>query len=196
MRFALAADGPDPGEVARAASRLAQEVVRALAARWLGVADATVHVGRRCRCGSTGHGRPVVTSHPGLHVSVAHCGRRVAAAVTGLGPVGVDLERGRTVDLATVGPGVLGPGDDPVTDSDTFLQVWVRKEALVKATGDGVTAPLDQVRVTAGAWAGPRISYCGSEIDGYVVALPAPPGHCAAVAVLGRIAPAVTVMEE
>lgn len=195
VRYAVTPDGPSAREVTRAASGVGHQVAADLVAHGLGVAVADVRLGRRCNCGSEEHGRPIVLSHPEVHVSITHCVGHVVVALTRVGPVGVDLEVLRDIDHVTVGHKVVGPLDDPVSDTAQFLRAWVRKEAVVKATGDGVTVPLDQVGVAGAAVIGPRIPYCGSEIQGYITDLETPATHYAAVAVLGGAPPRIVVVD-
>lgn len=81
---------------------------------------------RMCpRCGSGEHGRPVV-ARPGVSVSLSYADGAGLVAWSLAGPVGVDLERG---------PEHAG---------------WTRREALLKATGQGVLgldAPLPDLPV-------------------------------------------------
>jgi 4'-phosphopantetheinyl transferase len=105
--------------------------------------SADARVGRLCpRCGSSEHGRPVVKGGDGppAHASVAYAAGLVAVAVTRLGPVGVDLE------AVTEFAGLAGRRTAEamglsahVPDRDLAL-AWTRVEAILKATGEGLTA--------------------------------------------------------
>lgn len=140
----------------------------------LGVAAVT----HECaRCGATDHGRPRPLGAEGgdldLGLSLARAGDLVLAAVAD-GPVGVDLEPlgGAAAREVTMHPSERG---DP-------LRAWVRKEALLKATGLGLLVAPESF------WIGPDGR--PSAIEGYdgpalVVRDLDVEGHRAALAVAG-----------
>jgi 4'-phosphopantetheinyl transferase len=82
----------------------------------------------------------------------------VAVAIGLDGPVGIDVEeigQHDPAELERLAVDVLAPEEQAalaqLTDRDRvrgFLTYWTRKEALVKATGDGLSAPLDNVVVS------------------------------------------------
>lgn len=111
-------------------------------------------------CGSDRHGRPTALVQDGraTAVSVAHAGAMTLVGLTGEGRVGVDLE---PLD-APAPPGVRGH-DDPRDLSD--LELWVLKEAFLKASGDGLRR--DPSTVGPGE---PGAVWGRLEIDGYVAA--------------------------
>lgn len=132
----------------RRLSLVASLAVRAVAARSLGVAPADVPVRRRCpRCGGP-HGAPYVERGPLL--SVSHCAGVVVVAACPL-PVGVDAEPVDRTDVHDVAGLLLDPDEPVPADPAGLLRTWVRKEAVLKATGVGLTVDLATVRVTAPA---------------------------------------------
>ncbi|MBO0871319.1 MAG: 4'-phosphopantetheinyl transferase superfamily protein [Micromonosporaceae bacterium] len=111
-----------------------------------GVPPERVVVDRTCPSCTRPHGRPVLPD-TGLYASVSHSGERIAVALTRLAPVGVDVEQvSARIDPHQLAGQVLGHGEQ-ATDTETFLRYWTRKEAVVKATGDGLRADLRAVLV-------------------------------------------------
>lgn len=94
----------------------------------------TLPIGRRCgRCGSTSHGQPFV-ERDRVHVSLGRAPGLALAAVSTAGPVGVDVER---VGVAAF-PGFDDVAVHPQEARRDPTHTWVRKEALLKATGWGL----------------------------------------------------------
>lgn len=90
-------------------------------------------------CGGA-HGRPVLVDRA-LHFSLAHCDDRALIA-TSSEHVGVDIECQRDVrDPAELARNIADENEQSCLGRDSsFLELWVRKEALVKATGEGLLA--------------------------------------------------------
>jgi 4'-phosphopantetheinyl transferase len=164
------------------------------AAAALDVDAADVRVRRVCRDCRGPHGRPEL---PGtdLYASVAHSGERVAVALTRTAPVGVDVEVLHAVDLDTLPASVLGAGEQ-VTDERGFFRYWTRKEAVVKATGDGLRVPLTQVLVGRPDAPGRLLSYPGRPgLVASITDLDAGADYAAALAVLHPRRAAVTPLD-
>ncbi|SEF88838.1 4'-phosphopantetheinyl transferase [Thermomonospora echinospora] len=128
-------------------------VTRLAAGALLGVAPERVPLDRTCAgCGAP-HGRPVIDGGP--HLSVSHSGERVVVALTG-GPVGVDVEEDAGRLTEGVAGQLLGPDEaadlrdlGPAARRRGLLEYWTRKEAVLKATGDGLRVPLTDLRMSA-----------------------------------------------
>lgn len=90
-------------------------------------------------CGHTGHGKPRL---PGatLEFSITHAADRVLLAVTEGIPVGVDVER-LDARVAEIADSVRHPSEHDV-DGPELVRLWVRKEAILKATGHGLVRPM------------------------------------------------------
>lgn len=187
----------------RARFLTAQALLRRVVARELGVG--AVELDRRCPgCGSTVHGPLSVTGPDAARVSVSssHSGGRVVVAVvvvaSGTAPsVGVDVEEvGAREGTLAVAPTVLGAdelaGHRAATDPHADLITrWSRKEAVLKATRQGLTVPMADVAVSEPAAAPAVLAWTGSHRpDGVgpgsiaLADVDAGPGHRAAVAVL------------
>lgn len=119
-------------------------------------------------CGATDHGRP--TADDGRALSRARCDGVVLAA-TGDGPLGVDVERIGT-------PAPAGVVAHPSETGDP-LRLWVRKEALLKATGLGLLVAPESFWIGEDGRPSPIPSYDGPPL--VVTDLPLP-GLVAALA--------------
>ncbi len=129
-------------------------VTRLAAGVLLGVAPQEVPLDRTCPgCGAP-HGRPTIAGGP--HLSVSHSGDLVVVALTRGGPVGVDVEE--SSDRLNEGIARQLLASDEAADlrdlgrawfRQGLLTYWTRKEAVLKATGDGLRVPLTDVRVSA-----------------------------------------------
>jgi 4'-phosphopantetheinyl transferase len=141
---------------------------------------------RRCRCGEQ-HGKPTLPGGPAF--SFTHGGDLVGVAVRMAGgPIGLDVEPVRALSdmdgmARHVGsPAELARGD--LAGVDAFFSAWTGKEALLKATGDGIAAPMSEITLgPAGveAWVGPN----APAGPAWLRALHPAPGYRGAVAGLG-----------
>jgi 4'-phosphopantetheinyl transferase len=106
------------------------------------------------------HGKPALATafgQAGLHFNTSHSGDYAAFGLTRLGDIGVDIEqvnreRPRHEGIARR---FFSPDEvaqlESVPESDqvqAFFSLWTRKEAFVKARGDGVASGLDQFTVS------------------------------------------------
>jgi 4'-phosphopantetheinyl transferase len=139
------------------------------------------------------HGKPHLSLEEGAGIdfNVAHSDALALVALTQERPVGVDLERIRpeivtdALAAATLSPAetVLFYSLAPEKRADAFFSIWTRKEAYLKATGDGLSRSLDEIEiVNAADLSGvcPEDNRC---FDGWTIrALSLAPGYAAAVA--------------
>lgn len=128
----------------------ATELLRTEVGRIVGTA-ADVELSQLCgKCGSSEHGRPVVlptgkSSPPS--VSLGRAGAAVVVAVSECGPVGVDIERLAEAPFAGFG-GVALHDREAAPTVEARVVTWVRKEALLKATGKGLQVDPRLVRLS------------------------------------------------
>jgi 4'-phosphopantetheinyl transferase len=110
----------------------------------------------------TATGKPCLADAAAVSFNLAHSGAFAAAAVSRGRDIGIDLEQIRP------GPGLGGiaerffsPAERAWLESQTgqwlegFYRLWTAKEAILKAAGTGLAAPLDQAPVRPGADAPP-----------------------------------------
>ena len=126
------------------------------------------------QCGSDQHGRPVVVSAAGVHVSLSRP-RDAGPAL-----VAVCLEAAVGVDVEAAGASVF-EGFDEVTlhpdehcpDDASRLRTWVRKEALLKSHGVGLATDPRTVRLSddGSILEGPPGTIVDVELDGQMAAV-------------------------
>jgi len=101
------------------------------------------------------HGKPRLATAPGIEFSISHSHERAAIAVA-TRPVGVDIERVRPVDdagdvakrfFSAVEVEAL-QGCERAEFIDRFYGCWTRKEAYVKARGEGLSKALNSFAVS------------------------------------------------
>jgi 4'-phosphopantetheinyl transferase len=110
------------------------------------------------------YGKPRL-SGGGPDFNLTHSGDAALLAVSGCGPVGIDLEGAtRSLDHDRLAARVLSLRERAVFDvlrpdqrRTAFLRIWTRKEAYLKATGEGLSFPLCQISVTLAPGDLPRI---------------------------------------
>lgn len=106
------------------------------------------------------HGKPFVArpTGTGLTFNLSHTHGRGLCAVARNRAVGIDIERIRPeVDILGVAGSTFSPGEcaqlEALPAGDrlaSFFRCWTRKEAYIKARGDGLSYPLDRFDVSLG----------------------------------------------
>ena len=173
--------------------------------RYTGQPAADIRFDRTCgQCGRP-HGKPVLTGGQAdqdwVH-SVSHSGDLVVVAVA-RNPVGVDVEQvdrrrgaaGTVRDPDALARMVLSGAEQaalsairPSGRAREFLVAWTRKEAVTKATGDGLSVSFSDVVVAADDGP-PRVLSWPYQRDPAQVSLQdleTEPGYVGALAVIGR----------
>jgi 4'-phosphopantetheinyl transferase len=147
-----------------------------------GVAPETVMVDRRCAVCGEQHGAPLVRGS-NLHVSVAHSGERVVAAITPVGAVGVDVEARAMRAVMPKTRDVLAPSE-VMSQSDDFFTYWCRKESVLKATGAGMTVSMLDVVVSPASEPARLVSYEGNALPAFVADLDLDTNYAGALTIL------------
>lgn len=142
-------------------------------------------------------GKPFLPDHPDLQFNLSHAADLALVAISGGGPVGVDLEEVQSAAVVdSTSRLVLSlPERDELRRSsgrarrERFTRFWTRKEAYIKADGRGMQLQLDQIDVATSqdrvlVWA-PETNQWASCERWTLRSLPAAPGHAAAVAAEG-----------
>ncbi len=100
-------------------------------------------------------GKPMLPGGIGNpHFNLSHTGAFAALAVTTVAEIGIDIERIRSIEMdvarrffapAEVAAILVLPASEHMA---AFYRCWTRKEAFVKALGDGLHFPLDAFEVS------------------------------------------------
>jgi len=133
---------------------VARGLLRAILSRYLGIESSQLHFYYN------NYGKPALTNGPDhsdiLEFNLAHADGSVLYAVTCGRKVGIDLERIRTdLDYEDIAARFFSPLERTMLNSlptgmraEAFFTCWTRKEAYIKARGEGLSMPLDQFDVS------------------------------------------------
>lgn len=166
----------------RDAYAVAHVTLRRLLGARLGQAPGAVDLAREpCVSCSGPHGRPVVPGND-VHFSLSHTSGLVMIALAEV-PVGIDVEGFPGPETVTDVASQLHPTERtelaalPAAERPAaFTRCWTRKEALLKATGVGLSEDLSLTFVGTGPQPAPNT-------DWLLADLTTEPGYAAAVAV-------------
>ena len=146
--------------VADASSIDSRELMSRAAAAATDCAPGEIVVRHSCRhCGSSEHGQPVAVRAAAPHeecaVSFSSAGSFAVAAAHAAGQIGVDIDSYSAVSAHRVDDVLLHPEERVAMSgleqdaARRYLgRLWVVKEAVVKATGDGMRIDLRELMVT------------------------------------------------
>lgn len=171
-------------------------LTRLVLGRALGLPPERVPLDRTCPDCGRPHGAPRLPAGTGPYVSISHSGDRIALAVSATGPLGVDVEAtGGKLDREVAGR-VLGPAEMAELErlgtaewQSGLLAYWTRKEAVVKATGEGLRVPLTDLHVSAPDQSPRLLAWYGRpELTGRLQlhALNPGPGYAACLALIDQ----------
>lgn len=145
------------------------------------------------------HGKPALADHGrDLRFNLSHTGELALLAVSHGREVGVDIEQVRSLDdAATIAARFFSAAENrawlAVPDEQkavAFFNAWTRKEAFIKALGDGLSYPLDRFDVSLTPGEPARLLRVAGEPEATarwrIEALEPAPGYAAAVAVAGH----------
>ncbi len=111
-------------------------------------------------------GKPYLNlTGPSLEFNASHSGSLFACAISNVGPIGFDIEEIRPLsDALSIGKNFFSPAEcqrlTAIPEPErihAFFQCWTRKEAVIKATGEGVSRPLDSFEVAFGPHVAPNL---------------------------------------
>lgn len=161
---------------------VAHAALRSILSGYLGIAPSSV------RFRTSAYGKPAIDGTPFLRFNLSHSGDLALCAIAGEREVGVDIEQIRS-DLDWEGLArrffsaeevaaleALDPGDR----LEGFIRCWTRKEAYLKARGEGLALPLDSFSVLPAP--DPSIAERWQIVD-----LTPAPAYVAALAVEGSV---------
>jgi 4'-phosphopantetheinyl transferase len=149
----LAADERERAEKSRPPFRerfiVARSVLRRVLSGYLNCASADLQFSYGAR------GKPGLVNAD-LHFNLAHSHELALIAVTRVAAVGVDVEKLRPVrDAARIAERYFTANEaaafrnvSPDQQAVVFFNLWTRKEAWLKATGEGITEALSKFEVT------------------------------------------------
>jgi 4'-phosphopantetheinyl transferase len=117
-------------------------------------------------------GKPMLQRDSRIHFNMAHSGSLALYAITVDCEIGVDVEELRDIpEIEQVASRyfskpeaaqLLSIGPKPAV-REAFFRCWTRKEAYIKAIGDGLYLPLDQFQVTLQPDAPARFIHIGND---------------------------------
>jgi 4'-phosphopantetheinyl transferase len=117
-------------------------------------------------------GKPFLTGG-GIQFNASHAGHWFACAISTGGEIGMDIEHVRPLDdMLDLAGNFFAPvevsrlGAIPENGRTRgFFECWTRKEAVIKATGEGLSRPLDSFEVTFGPDAVPGLSRLDDQLN-------------------------------
>lgn len=136
----------------------ARALLRLLVSDATGVQPDRVRLTALCAtCGRTDHGRPLLRDDPSVGLSLSRSHERVVVALGRLGePIGVDVQAEAAIGFAGFDEIAASPAERgrlaSLADEERLAartRIWVGKEAVLKAIGCGLRAPLDGFDVSS-----------------------------------------------
>ena len=133
---------------------MAHSVLRLILARYL---DTTPH---SLNFTEGKYGKPALDNFPFLHFNLSHSGDMALLAIGTSAPLGVDVEYISARPYIGIGQQLFSIKENKMLKASskalsplTFFNIWVQKEALIKACGMGLSYPTQQFDVPSHAFA-------------------------------------------
>jgi len=166
----------------------AHAALRLLLARRLSVAP------ERLRFEYGQHGKPALASHRDCGLSFAHSGDMAVLAAGWRCEMGVDVEAPRDIrERDGIVRRYFAPREQmayfatPAAERPaTFLRGWTRKEAYLKARGEGLVTSLDRFEVSLGAEGSPTLIPIESSEEWQIASLALPYEYTGALVYQGQ----------
>lgn len=93
------------------------------------------------------HGKPYLCDYPDLHINLSHSGNYAVCAVADC-EVGIDIQQLRRANFRIAERYFTKDECEYIGSSEArFFELWSKKESRVKATGTGITIPLNSFSV-------------------------------------------------
>lgn len=178
-----------PGEVhvwraAHASAHIGEALLRTALTAHLGTAPSALALGHDAA------GRPELLGPrmPGLSLALTHTQGLTLAAIGYVPGLGIDAERLRAdLDVLGVAEACLTTGEfarlhalPEAARPAAFFRIWTRKEAVVKASGEGLFRPFASFELPAESEG--ALAIAGLPGEWFVPTLDAGPAHAAALA--------------
>ena len=99
----------------------------------------------RCKRGK--HGKPYLSDYPELYINLSHSGNYAVCAGSDY-EVGIDIQQMRRANFRIAERFFTKQECEYISGSESrFFELWSKKESYVKATGSGITVPLNSFSV-------------------------------------------------
>ncbi len=87
-----------------------------------------------------------------IFFNISHTNEIVVCAVTDVNDIGIDIEKLRALDILNF-KNMLTKNEwecvnNSSNPSDSFMALWTKKEAIIKASGDGLSLNLDSFEIS------------------------------------------------
>lgn len=100
-------------------------------------------------------GKPFLKMHSGFHFNGSHTQDVFAIACTEKGKIGIDIEsRNRAINSPKLPMFLFTPDElkqfenlNKSEKTETFIHFWTMKEAILKATGEGLSKPMNELNL-------------------------------------------------